>query len=217
MRGILVGIIVSRRRLVRDVARRVADRIRVLERLRRREQPDRHARDGGVDARLVGEQPCRQAERRIERERADVQALARLDHEQADQCECEPPDRHAVAVEDGDDDDGADVVDHGDRQQEHLERHRDTAAEQREHPKGKGDVGGHRDAPTLLPRIAGGDRQVEARGHHHATDRGEQRQQRGSPVAQFAHGELPLDLEADDEEEERHQAVVDDMAQRVVE
>ena len=54
-----------------------------------------------------------------------------------------------VAVERGDDDDGADVVDDGQAEEEHLQLGRHPGAEQREDAEGEGDVGGHRDAPAV--------------------------------------------------------------------
>ena len=48
---------------------------------------------------------------------------------------------------------------------------------------------------------------------HHAADRGDRRQRGGAPVAQLADDQLALDLEPDDEEEHRHQPVVDPVVQ----
>ena len=47
----------------------------------------------------------------------------------------------------------------------------------------------------------------------HAADGGDRRQRRGAPVAQLAHHQLALDLQPDDEEEHRHQPVVDPVVQ----
>ena len=55
---------------------------------------------------------------------------------------------------------------------------------------------------------------IEHRRHHHAADRRRDRQRRGAPAGQMADGELALDLEADDQEEDRQQAVVDPVQQR---
>ena len=47
--------------------------------------------------------------------------------------------------------------------------------------------------------------------------RGDRRERGAARLAQLAVDELALDLEPDDEEEERHQAVVDPLLQREVE
>ena len=61
----------------------------------------------------------------------------------------------------------------------------------------------------LRAGAAGVDREVEQRRHHHPAERGDagtaaRRRSRSSPI-----DELAPDLEADDEEEDHHQAVVD--------
>ena len=122
----------------------------------------------------------------------------------------------ALGIEDRDHDDGADVVDDGQREQEHLERRRHARPEQRKDAEREGDVGRHRDAPPVAPRTAADDRGVDRRRDDHPADRGEHRQRRGPTILQLAGDELALDLEADDEEEQRHQAVVDEVLQVLV-
>ena len=55
----------------------------------------------------------------------------------------------AVGVEDGDHRDRTDVVDDRKCEQEHLDRARHPAAEQRDDTEGEGDVGRHRDPPPV--------------------------------------------------------------------
>ena len=54
-------------------------------------------------------------------------------------------------------------------------------------------------------------------GHDHPAERGHRRQRHGPPVAELADDELPLDLHPDDEEEDRHQQVVDDVDEVLLE
>ena len=61
--------------------------------------------------------------------------------------------------------------------------------------------------PTPPPATAS----VEHRGQHHAADCGEHWQRRDAPVGELAMHDLALDLEADHEEEQRHQPVVDEV------
>ena len=120
-------------------------------------------------------------------------------------------------VEHGDDDDGADVVDDGQGQQEHLDRRHDAAPEQAEHADRHGDVGGHRDAPPVLPGTAHVEAEVDQCRYDHPAKRGECWRCRLAAIAQLALDQLALDLQADDEEEQRHQAVVDPLLEREVE
>ena len=58
---------------------------------------------------------------------------------------------------------------------------------------------------------------VDQRRHHHAADGRDRRQRRLPTRRQLAAQQLALDLQADQEEEDRHQAVVDPQQQRLVE
>ena len=63
------------------------------------------------------------------------------------------------------------------------------------------------------PGVAGGERQVDQRRRDHPADRGDDRRGEPAALAQLPHVELAPDLEPDDEEEERHQPVVDPVQQ----
>ena len=72
--------------------------------------------------------------------------------------------------------------------------------------------------PQPLRSVAAGvEREEDRGGHDHPAERGHRRQRDGAPVAQLAGDELALDLHPDDEEEHRHQQVVDDVAEVLVE
>ena len=120
-------------------------------------------------------------------------------------------------VEDRDDQHGAEVVDDRERQEEDLERERDARAEERQDADREGDVGRHRHAPAGDRGLAQVEPGVDRRRHHHAAERGHHRQGGALPAGELADQELALDLEADDEEEDRHQAVVDPVREREVE
>ena len=63
------------------------------------------------------------------------------------------------------------------------------------------------------PRAARVEREVDRDRDRHAAERGEHRDGQPPPLAQLPLVELALGLEADDEEVERHQALVDPLAQ----
>ena len=81
-------------------------------------------------------------------------------------------------------------------------------AEEAEHAHRDRDVGGHRNAPAVAPSSAGGERDVDERGHRHPAERGNHRQRGLARLPELALDELALDLEPDHEEEHGHQAVV---------
>ena len=64
--------------------------------------------------------------------------------------------------------------------------------------------------PTRRRRRAPRERGVDARRHDHAAERGDGGQRGGAPVAQLARDQLALDLQAGEQEEQRHEPVVDE-------
>ena len=126
----------------------------------------------------------------------------------------QPADVHAVPVEQGDDEDAADVVEDGERRDEYDETMRDTALEQSQAADGECDVCRHRDSPASAPGPSSGERKEDRGGNRHASESSERRQQRAGRSSQLAANQLALDFETDDEEEDRHQDVVDEFSQR---
>ena len=120
----------------------------------------------------------------------------------------QPEQVEPVGEDRGDDDDPAEVVRDREREQERAQRRREASAEGGHDGHGERDVGrrGHR--PTL--RFAVGqrvDEKVDRRRRRHPADGGDDGQSRPSRGAQLADGELALELETDDEEEEGEQPV----------
>src|SRR5690606_25759036 len=110
-----------------------------------------------------------------------------------------------VGVEDGDDQQRAQVVDDRQRGEEDAKGKRDAAAEDRQNAKGEGDVGGHRDAPAAEGGLTEVEQGVDGAGDDHAADGRDDGD--GGPLrrGEFADEHLALDLQADDEEEDGHQ------------
>ena len=120
------------------------------------------------------------------------------------------PGDEAVGVEDGDDDDGEQVVDHCQGQQESTQRRGQMGRQHRQHRERKRDVGGggYGPADQVLGVAAGEvDRHEDGRGHQHAADRRQDRQGGPAWIPQITGGELALELQSDDEEKDRQQAV----------
>ena len=102
---------------------------RIEERPCRRQQPERHAGEGGVNAGLVDGEPQEQPEDDVDRHRPHAEALGHEQRPRWQQRDGQPAETEVVGVEDGDHDDGADVVGDRQRQQEHLGRAGDPGAE----------------------------------------------------------------------------------------
>ena len=114
-----------------------------------------------------------------------------------------------VCIEECDHEDRSDVIDDGERQQEQAAAEWHPGSEQGHHPEGEGNVGGHRDAPAIHRSGAPGEGEVDEGRYHHSAQRGESGECGGAGVAQIAGHQFAFDLEADHEEEDRHQPIVD--------
>ena len=99
---------------------------------------------------------------------------------------------------------------------EDLQRKRRPRPQQGKHTKAKRNIGSHRYAPTPELLAARVECYVEKRGNDHSAQRGEDGQCRLPYRAQFAYDDRPLDLKADNEEEDRHEAVVDPVMDRLI-
>lgn len=88
-------------------------------------------------------------------------------------------------------------------------------AQQRKDADGEGDVRGHRHAPAVAGRALRVQEEIDQRGHQHAPEGRGNRQSRAPRLGQLPLMHLAPDLQADDEEEDDHQSVVDQEADRV--
>ena len=174
-----------------------------------------HAGNGGMDARHEHAVPQRDAYQEVRHQRVDMAPVHyQQDHEHPRRAP-QPEQRRAVAVEDGDDQDGDDVVGHGQRAQEHAHAVGHAVAQKRHDAEREGDVGGGRHAPSMRRvGVAAVERQVDEDRRHHAAASRHDGEQRLANVRQLAHRHLVLDLQAHQKEEHRHEDVVDDVRQR---
>jgi hypothetical protein len=118
--------------------------------------------------------------------------------------------REVLRVEERNDHDRADVVQDRERHQEYLESHGHAVAEQRQHAEREGDVGGGGNRPAMQRQgIAPVQPGIDRRGRGHAARRGERGEQHLRDARELALQHLALELQPDEEEEHRHQAVVD--------
>ena len=200
-----------RRRLFTEAAEQPAGGLQIAAcgRVGDGERPHREPRDHGVDARLLERHPDDHGEHRVQRTASDAREADHEDQSHRADGHGERRQVDGLAVDDGDDQQRDQVVDHGDGQDEGPERCREPRAENREDAEGEGGVRGHRRTPAVHGIAAAVDRQIDENRHDHAADAGEEGQHHPAPVAQFAHVELAPRLQPHDEEEERHESAVD--------
>ncbi len=122
-----------------------------------------------------------------------------------------------LGVEERDDEDRPDVVRDRECREEHLQGVGNPRPQQGQHAQRERDVGRHRHAPARRARATGVQRDVDRRRNDHAADRGDNRQRGATKRGQLADDELTLDLESNDEEEDRHERVVDPVLERLLE
>ena len=78
----------------------------------------------------------------------------------------------------------------------------------------EGDVGRHGNRPPSRLHAAAVRQEIDRRGDHHAADRAGDRQRCLAQGRQFAGQHLALDLQPDQQKEDRHQPVVDPLMKR---
>jgi hypothetical protein len=173
-------------------------------RVRRGEQAYHHAADRRVHPGLEERRPRRQAKPGVHR--ALPQADGPGQEDGGERGEPGQQRRHVdvVAVDQRDDHDRGEVVDHGEGEQVGPQPVGVLRADQREHPEREGGVGGHRGAPAARGRLPGVDHEEDHDRHGHAAEAGRQRHRHPAPLAQFPHVELAARFQPDHQEEERH-------------
>ncbi len=133
------------------------------------------------------------------------------------QCKRQCAHVHVFGIEQRDDGDRTDVVDDGDGQQQRLQRDWYPAAQQSEETQRKGNIGSGGNGPAAnIVRRTGVDGHEYQRRNDHAANRGKNRKRCLLPALQLTGHDLALHFQADQEEEQRHQAVVDPQQQWLV-
>ena len=127
-----------------------------------------------------------------------------------------PGQRHhldVLAVEDRDDHQAGQVVDDREGEQVGADAIRQPAPDQGERAQGERGVGGHRHAPAVHGGTPGVRDQEDDDGHGHPAQPDQQRQREPAAYPQLADVELAPRLQPDDQEEQRHQPGVHELAQ----
>ena len=178
------------------------------------EHREEHARERGVQAGLVQEEPEADAAHRVRQHRVHTGPIEQYEEQGERTGGDETRDVDRRRVEERDDGDCHDVVDDDRCRQEHAQFDRHPGAKQYDERDGERCIGADGDAPRVS-QVRRGKGCVDERRQHDPAKGGEHRQRAGAQRRKMARGELALDLEADDEEEDGQQSMVHPMAQRI--
>ncbi len=176
-----------------------------------------HAGQGRMDARLQHRHPEHQPDQHVEADPILAAAIHPQQGQGRQDADRQRRQRQLLGVEQRDDDDDPQVIHDGQRQQKHLETHRHPLAQQRHHPEGKGDVGGGGNGPAgtrHFVRVV--EEGIDQGWRQHAAHRRDGREGGLHPGREGPLQHLALHLEADQQEEDSHEAVVDPEQQRLV-
>ena len=171
----------------------------------------RHARQRSMDARIIEKSPHHEGRDQEIGDPRLAQTVESVKPCHNGQCEEQKTPFHRTAVEDGDYQDRAQVVDDGQRREEDFERDGHTVAHERQDADGEGDIGGRGYSPAVRRRRAVVEGQIDQRRREHTARRGHDRQDRLARRRKFAADDLSFDFEPHDEEENHHQPVVDEL------
>lgn len=171
---------------------------------------DHDARQCRMDTGAIDAEPERDTDREIGKEVNDAAAIEREQHHDADGRQTEIRKIEVAGIEEGDDRNRAEVVEDGDTCQQDLEGTWNARSEQREDAEREGDIGRRGNCPAIGDAVAAvRDGEKDEGGQGHPTSRRYAGQDATSPRGEFAADHLALDLQANEEKEDRHQTIVD--------
>ena len=168
-----------------------------------------------MNAAAQHEIPEEEARVEIEGLCANAVPVADAKHSNDDGRDEQIPEVEVVGVAYGNDDDAAQVVGYGKRGKEDLKPDGTTFAEDAQATEREGDVGCHWDGhASLHDGIAPADEEEDDDGNNHASAGSDDGGYSVLDVRQLAHEHLAFYLQAYAQEEDGHEVVVDELAQR---
>lgn len=177
------------------------------------EQAGGHPGDGGVHSRLQGGGPERDGHQHVGRGLPDLPAAEEPEGDEAGGGNHQGHGVELLGVHRPDHAHRHDVVDHRQHEEEDPQLGRADRAHERERPEEEGGVRADDHAPAAGRLPVGREQEVEQRREEHAAEPGDQGDDDATAPGELTDRELAPHLEADHEEEQRHGAVVDPVAQ----
>ena len=167
--------------------------------------------NGGVDSGIEEEEPDYGAQEDIEGLALDEAAASEIEDSENEGGPGEEFKLDSTAIEYGDYDDATDIVNDGQSGQEDLQGDGHTLAEHCEHSEGEGNVCGHGDCGAAAIVRAMGKEEEDDYGNCHAADGSDDGEQGLAKRREFANENFPFDFQADTEEEDGHQRIIDEL------
>ncbi len=200
----------KRHRLVQEVLQLMRRRTGVVRPggKRNRERQE-HSRNRGVNSGAQHQEPHHHPTKQI---RCQCGHFEKAIHHDEHPPNCQRPREIKQGklrrVEDGDDDDRAQIIDHRKSDDEDFKRRGDAATEDGQHAEREGDIRRHGNADAGCRRRAGIRRKVNERREGQSADGCENREKCILKLRKFAVVELAFELQADHEKKDRHERVV---------
>ena len=190
-----LGLHIGGARLANPVARPGHELLQIDARPRGDREGEQHASDGGMNTGHEHSEPQQATHQHVRRQGVHVRPVHQYEHHENGRSNGKPHERGALAVEDGNDENGDDVVGHGQGGEEHAHAVGHAVAEQRHDAQGEGDIGRRRHAPAVGGLRVGGveDGVDDDRGQNAAAGR-DDGQRRLTDVRELADGHLVFDL-----------------------
>ena len=179
------------------------------------EQAHDEADDDRVHAGLEERHPGGRPEQEVDRPEPQPRGPDGQHHQQEAHPHHQRGHLQARAVKDRNNGQSGQVIHDGEGEQVGAHPVGQPGADQGQHAQRERGVGGHGRAPAVGPRAARVERQVDPDGDDHPAQADHQRERQPPALAQLAHVELAPGLQADHQEEERHQAGVHPAVQSV--
>ena len=180
----------------------------------RQQQADRHARDRRMHARPEDADPHHGAEQHIgdrrhpaQPQQSDDAQIGRGRHPQEHRL-------HRRGIGEGDHQQPEHIVDRREGQQHRAHGRRQSRREHRDDRQAERGIHRRHHAPAMRGRRTPVERQIDRHRHHQPADRARHRKQRGLARRERSLDEFALHLRPDDQEEQRHQQVVDPFRRR---
>ena len=180
-------------------------------------QSDYDPGQGRVNPGLEYRKPQHQPQQHVGQGAHDPQAIEKRETSDGNAGDEQRLPGEALGIEQRDDHDGTEIVEHRQGHQKHPQRRGHTLAEQREHCKGQYDIGGGGHGPAVSSDSLGAiDQQIDQCRQQHTAYRGDAGECHLLDRAQQTAQHFAFELDPHQQKEEHHQPIVDPQNQRLV-
>ena len=176
----------------------------------RDEHGDHHARQRGMDSRIIKQGPDDESRYQIEHNAGFAHFIQEIDAYEDQDRNRKQQQIDLLAVKQRDHQNLPQVVRHGQGRQENFERNRHPIAEYRKDADGESNVRRRRDSPAGCRDGSRVERKIDQCRHHHTAQSRQHGQNRLPDGRELSDDDFAFDLETDQKEEHHHQPVIDE-------